>query len=210
MSIAIIGTGNMAKGLAGLFSQAGIAVTLGARTVEKGTEAVAALGNGVDASDIAHAVAKKDVVILAVPYDAAADALKAAGDLSGKILIDITNPLTADYMGLTIGHGTSAAAQIADIATGARVVKAFNTLFAQVLQGGGKVGGAAATVFIAGDDAAANDTVADLVVKIGLKPVKTGALKQARYLEPVAGLNISLGYGQGFGTAIAPTWSGIA
>ncbi|MGF6921810.1 hypothetical protein [Paraburkholderia sp. 40] len=70
-----------------------------------------------------------------MPYGNAAAALAELGSLEGKVLVDVTNPLTDDYMGLTIGHTTSAAEEIAKL-TGASVVKAFNTLFAQVLDGG--------------------------------------------------------------------------
>jgi NADPH-dependent F420 reductase len=210
MSIAIIGTGNMAKGLGGLFSSAGYQVVIGARNTSKGLELAASLGGKIETFDIKGAAAKADVVVLAIPYDAAAAVLASIGNLSGKVVIDITNPLTPDYMGLTIGHQTSAAEEIQKLAPGAYVVKAFNTLFAQVLQGGGKVAGTGATVFIAGDNEAANEKVAEIAAKSGLKPLKTGGLVRARYLEPVAGLNIALGYGCGLGTGIAPAWAGIA
>ncbi|HEY9211734.1 MAG TPA: NAD(P)-binding domain-containing protein [Ancylobacter sp.] len=209
MSIAIIGTGNMAKGLAGLFAAAGFDVVLGARDAAKGKEVANAIGAKVSVSDVASAAAGSDVVVLAVPYDAAAAALSSAGDLAGKIVIDITNPLTPDYAGLTIGHETSAAEEIQKLVPEAHVVKAFNTLFAQVLQGGGTVAGTGATVFIAGDSEGATDKVAEIAEKAGLEPLKTGGLKLARYIEPVAGLNIALGYGRGHGTAIAPTWAGL-
>jgi len=210
MSITIIGAGNMAKGLAGLFAAAGYDVVLGVRDVAKGKEIAAKLGDKVSAYEITSAVAKSDIVVLAVPYAAASGVIAAAGSLAGKVLVDITNPLTPDYAGLTIGHETSAAEEIQKLAPEARVVKAFNTLFAQVLQGGGKVAGVGATVFIAGDDEAANDDVAEIVAKAGLKPLKTGGLSLARYIEPAGGLNVALGYGRGLGTAIAPTWSGVA
>ena len=148
--------------------------------------------------------------MLAIPFDGAADVLAAAGDLTGKIVIDITNPLTADYAGLTIGHSTSAAEEIARLVPGARVVKAFNTVFAGVLQAGGKVGGQPVTVFVAGDDDAATQAVEAIAVKAGFAVQQAGALARARYLEPVAGLNIALGYFQGLGTDIAPTWQKAA
>lgn len=209
MSITIIGAGNMAKGLAGVFQAAGFEVVLAARTVAKAAELAAELGPRVSAEAIAEAVKRSDVVVLAVPYEAAAGAIGAAGALAGKIVIDITNPLTADYMGLTIGHDTSAAEEIQALAPKAKVVKAFNTLFAQLLQAGGKVAGHGATVFIAGDDDAANSRVAEIAAKAGFTPLLAGPLKRARYLEPLAGLNIALGYGQGLGTAIAPEWAGL-
>lgn len=148
--------------------------------------------------------------MLAVPYEAATDVIKAAGGLAGKIVIDITNPLTADFSGLTIGHTGSAAENVQKAAPQAKVVKAFNTVFASVLQAGGMAGGRPATVFVAGDDVAARQTVSDLARSSGFHPLETGGLSSARYLEPVAGLNIALAYGLGRGTDIAPTWQGIA
>ena len=78
--------------------------------------------------------------MLATAYGEAVAALNAVGDLRGKAVIDITNPLTADYMGLTVGHSTSAAEEIAKAVPGAEVVKAFNTVFAQVLADGADFG----------------------------------------------------------------------
>jgi NADPH-dependent F420 reductase len=210
MTIAIIGTGNMAKGLAGVFSKAGYSVTFGSRDAAKASEAARELGGNVSGADIAAAADTSDIVVLAVPFDAAGDAIAAAGGLESKIVIDITNPLPADYSGLTIGHSTSAGEEIQKLAPKAKVVKAFNTIFASVLQAGGKVGGNSATVFIAGDDAAATQAVEAIVAKSGFVPVQVGGLNVARYLEPVAGLNIQLGYMRGFGTDIAPTWQTAA
>ena len=210
MSIAILGTGNMAKGLAGLFDAAGYDVVIGSRDPLRAAEAARTIGPRVAGTGLAEAAAGADTVVLAIPFDGAAAVLAAAGDLTGKIVIDITNPLTADYAGLTIGHSTSAAEEIARLVPGARVVKAFNTVFAGVLQAGGKVGGQPVTVFVAGDDDAATQAVEAIAVKAGFAVQQAGALARARYLEPVAGLNIALGYFQGLGTDIAPTWQKAA
>lgn len=207
MNISIFGTGAMAGGLAVLFAKAGHRVTVASRDETKARSVADGLGNGIGAASFADAA---DAVVLAVPYEAAADVIDAAGGLAGKIVIDITNPLTADYSGLTIGHATSAAEEIQKRAPSARVVKAFNTVFAAVLQNGGKAGGKPATVFVAGDDAEARKSVAALAASAGFAAVETGGLVSARYLEPVAGLNIALGYGLGHGTDIAPAWQGLA
>ena len=123
------------------------------------------------------------------------------------MVIDITNPLTADYMGLTLGYSTSAAEEIARAVPEAEVVKAFNTLFAQVLSDGADFGnGQTASVFVASDSERAKQTARALAESMGFKTVDAGGLKNARYLEPLAGLNIYLGYGAGLGTSIAPTW----
>ncbi|MCA0432920.1 MAG: NAD(P)-binding domain-containing protein [Proteobacteria bacterium] len=201
MNITILGTGNMAQGLATVLSKAGYAVTLGSRDAGK-----AKAPAGVKVEDIKTSAAKADVVFLAVPFTAVAEAVANAGGLAGKTVVDLTNPLTADYMGLTIGHDTSAAEEIQKLAPKAKVVKAFNTIFASLFQSGGKVGATPATVFVAGDDETAVKTVGDIASKAGFAVIQSGGLKVARYLEPVAGLNIALGYGKGLGTSIAPTW----
>lgn len=210
MNIAIFGTGNMASGLAVLFAKAGHDITLASRDSAKAQTVAAKLGSGIRVSSLADAAGAADAVVLAVPYEAAANVVEAAGDLAGKIVIDITNPLTADFSGLTIGHTTSAAEEIQKRIPAAKVVKAFNTVFASVLQNGGKTAGKPVTVFVAGDDAEARKSVVFLAKSAGLAAMQTGGLASARYLEPVAGLNIALGYGLGHGTDIAPTWQGIA
>ena len=137
----------------------------------------------------------------------AVTALRSVGNLAGQVVIDITNPLTADYMGLTLGHATSAAEEIAKAVPGAEVVKAFNTVFAQVLGEGADFGnGRRVEVFVASDSERARQTARAIAESIGFAVVDAGPLKNARYLEPVAGLNIYLGYGAGLGTGIAPVW----
>ena len=96
MSIAILGAGAMAKGLAALFAKAGYNVVVGARDVSKAQAAAASAGHGARGDSIAAAAKSADFVVLAVPFAAAAETLAAAGDLSGKAIIDITNPLTPD------------------------------------------------------------------------------------------------------------------
>ena len=133
--------------------------------------------------------------------------LRSLGDLRERVVIDITNPLTGDYMGLTLGHDTSAAEEIAKAAPGAEVVKAFNTVFSAVLAEGGDFGqGRKVPVFVASDSARAKETATAIARSIGFDVVDAGGLKNARYLEPLAGLNVYLGYGAGLGTSIAPTW----
>lgn len=197
MTLAIIGTGNMAQGLATVFSAAGNDIVFGSRQPSD------------TALSIADAVAKADIVFLAVPYGAAAETVQAADGFAGKIVVDLTNPMKADFSGLAIGFSTSAAEEIARLAPQAKVVKGFNTLFASVLQNSGKAAGTPATVLLAGDDADAVAQVETLVKTAGLKPIVAGPLSAARNIEAVAALNIGLGYGQGKGTDIAPTWVGI-
>ena len=206
MNITVIGAGNMGSAFVKQLSRAGHKIVVAARSLEK-AEAVAAANPGSTASSLAKAAEQAEVIVLATGYSDAVAALKSAGDLDGKVVIDITNPLTADFMGLTIGHASSAAEEIAKAVPEAKVVKAFNTVFAQVLAEGAAFGnGHFVPVYFAGDDAAAKTTVSTLIESIGFAPVDAGPLKNARYLEPLAGLNIYFGYGAGKGTAIAPFW----
>jgi len=206
MNILLLGAGNMGSALAQQFTRAGHGVRIAATSLKKAA-AVASQIPGATAVDVAGSAADSDVIVIATPFDQAVSALLAAGPVDGKVIIDITNPLTADYMGLTIGHDTSAAEEIAKALPTAEVVKAFNTLFAQVVADGASfANGQTAPAFVASDSARAKATTKALIESIGFQPVDAGPLKNARYLEPLAGLNIYFGYGAGKGTSTAPTW----
>jgi predicted dinucleotide-binding enzyme len=206
MKVTVIGAGNMGSAFVKQLTRAGHQVRVTARDSAKAAQ-LAAAHPGAQAVAPAGAATGAEAVVLATGYADAVAALQAVGDLQGKVVIDITNPLTADYMGLTLGHSTSAAEEIAKAVPGAEVGKGFNTLFAQVLAEGADFGaGRKASVFIASDSARAKQTAGALAESLGFDVVDAGGLKNARYLEPLAGLNIYLGYGAGLGTAIAPTW----
>ena len=205
MNILLLGAGNMGSALARQFSNAGHDVRIAATSLNK-AQTVAASVPGVTAVVATDSAAGADVIVVATPFDQAAAALQSAGPLDGKVVIDITNPLTADYMGLTIGHDTSAAEEIAKAVPGADVAKAFNTLFAQVIGDGAAFPNGQAAAFVASDSARAKATATALAESIGFDVIDAGPLKNARYLEPLAGLNIHLGYGGGLGTGIAPAW----
>lgn len=206
MKVALIGTGNMGSGLARLIATAGHTLSITSRNAEKGRELARAVGATYKDQDVTK---EADVVIVATGYGDAVAALRSAGSLDGKVVVDITNPLTPDYMGLTLGFDTSAAEEIQKAFPKARVVKAFNTVFAQVLATGPKLDGETVPVFVAGEDKQARETVGALVESLGFLAVDTGGVKNARYLEPLAGLNVYLGYGAGRGTSISPTWIGV-
>lgn len=139
MKVLVIGTGNMGAAFVKQINAAGHEVSVTARDAAK-VAALAAQYPGVKAEATASAAEGKDLIILATGYVDAVPALKSVGDLKNKVVVDITNPLTADYMGLTLGHSTSAAEEIAKAIPGAHVIKAFNTLFAQVLSQGATLG----------------------------------------------------------------------
>jgi len=205
MKVTVIGAGNMGSAFVKQLARAGHQVSVVARDSAKAA-AVAAANPGAEAVSATNAVAGADAVVLATGYADAVSALRSVGELAGKVVVDITNPLTADYMGLTIGHDTSAAEEIAKAVPGVEIVKAFNTVFAQVLAEGAKLGGQKVPVFIAGDSSRGKETAKALAESMGFDTIDAGGLKNARYIEPLAGLNIYLGYGAGLGTSIAPTW----
>lgn len=206
MNITLLGAGNMGSALTRQLTGAGHSVRIVSRTPDK-AQALAAAHPGATATTAQDTRADSDIVIVATGYADAVPALRALGSLDGKVVIDVTNPLTADYMGLTLGHTNSAAEEIAKAFPQAQVVKAFNTLFAQVLADGPRFAdGQTAPVFVASDSERAKSTATALAESFGFAVIDAGPLKNARYLEPLAGLNIYLGYGAGQGTSIAPTW----
>ncbi|WP_267552565.1 NADPH-dependent F420 reductase [Rhizobium rhizogenes] len=205
MKIAVIGTGNMGAGLARLLAGTGSDVVIGHRDPAKAAAFAAELGANVEAGGIAAAVKLADIVILALPYGAVADALREAGNLKGKILVDISNPITADFRGLVVGHSTSAAEEIQALAPDAIVVKAFNTIFATLLPVEARKG-KVLQVFVAGDDEKAKEAVSSLVQSIGFEPVDAGPLTNARFIEPIGEMNIHFGFFLGKGPSVAPAW----
>ena len=202
MNIAIIGAGNIGSGLGKLWAKKGHKIMFGSRDPAKLKDMADAMG--AKAGTIADAAKFGEVILLSVPYTGAADAVKACGNLDGKVLIDCTNPLNADYSGLVVGYTSSAAEEIAKIAKGAKVVKGLNTVFAQIHQSGNpSFNGTVPSVFYSGDDKAAKEKVAKLIGDAGYDPVDCGPLKNARFIEPMAMLMIQLGYGLGMGPNIA-------
>ncbi|WP_280949805.1 NADPH-dependent F420 reductase [Rhizobium multihospitium] len=205
MKIAVIGTGNMGAGLARLLAGARSDVVIGHRDPAKAAAFAAELGAGVEAGGVAAAVKLADIVLLALPYGAIADMLKEAGNLKGKVLIDISNPVTADFRGLVVGHSSSAAEEIQALVPEATVVKAFNTIFAPLLPAEGR-NGKVLQVFIAGDDEKAKNAVSRLVKSIGFEAVDAGPLTNARFIEPIGEMNIQFGFFLGKGPTVAPAW----
>ena len=197
--IAVIGAGNMGSAFAKRLTAAGHDVAITAPDLAQAEKAAAAAGGNAHAVPHREVAQGADIVIVATPYGAATDALREAGDLSGRVVVDITNPLNADMSGLSVGFTTSAAEEIRKAVPGAKVVKALNTIFAQLLGGTAK-----AQVFYAGDDVDAKDAVRALIESAGFEAVDAGPLANARLLEPLGMLNIYFGYVAGRGTGIAP------
>jgi 8-hydroxy-5-deazaflavin:NADPH oxidoreductase len=203
VNIGIIGSGNVGGTLGMAWAGRGHQVLFSYSRHAKKLEGLAAsAGPNARAGSPAEASQLGEVVVLAPPWPVVDDALQTAGSLAGKILIDCTNPLKGDLSGLEIGHTTSAAEEIARRASGARVVKAFNSIGAANMANP-VFGSQRATMFFCGDDAAAKTIVARLVEEIGFEPVDASALAIARLLEPLAMLWIHLAYARGMGPDFA-------
>ncbi|WP_137123288.1 NADPH-dependent F420 reductase [Segeticoccus rhizosphaerae] len=173
-NLSILGTGNMGQAIAAVAA--------------KGGHSVQQLGENDTNTPVTG-----DIVVLAVPYPAISDVLAKRGDqFAGKIIVDITNPLNFEtFDSLVVPADSSAAAEIAAALPQSRVLKAFNTTFAGTLAAG-TVGPLTTTVLIAGDDADAKATLADVVTSGGLNAMDAGALKRARELEAAGFLQLTL------------------
>lgn len=204
MKLAVIGSGNIGKSIGSWASKVNYEVIFCAKNEQHAQEAAKAAGDHARWANVQTAVKEGELILIAVPYGAVKEVLSDAGPLlKGKVLIDATNALTEDFSGLKLGFTTSAAEEIAKLAPEAKVVKAFNTVFASVYASQNpKIKGQAISIFYAGDDPEAKGKVAELITKMGFDAVDAGSLKSARNLEPMALLNITLGYGLGHGNAI--------
>ena len=187
-SISIIGVGNMASAIAGRALAGGNTVEIIGRDPAKAHALAAALGGATVGTS-----PTVDLVIVAVPYASAATVVGEYGDaLVGKVIVDITNPITPDFTGFLTPEGSYGAQEIAEAApAGAHVVKAFNTLPCDVLAAG-SVEGRPVDVFIAGDDAHAKAHVSEFIESLGMHPMDAGALPMARALENVTLLQLGL------------------
>lgn len=191
-NVTIIGAGNMGGAISAVAIAGGNDVQLLARDSAKAQAANAAATAGTIGDPITG-----DIVILALPYPAVADVLASyAGQLDGKIVVDLTNPVDfATFDSLVVDPNGSAAAEIAAALPGARVLKAFNTNFAATLATN-EVGAETPTVLIAGDDADAKAALAAVVKSGGVKAVDAGSLKRARELESLGFLQLTLAAGE--------------
>jgi predicted dinucleotide-binding enzyme len=150
----------------------------------------AKIGGDARLAGVREAAQDADVVVLATPYAANGAAIASAGDLAGKILIDVTNPLGAD-LSWTVGFNTSGAEEVAKLAPGARVYKAMNQVGFEVMADSTFAAGKP-VIFVAGDEPAGKKVVLDLVAALGFDAVDAGGLAIARLIEPYAVLWIHL------------------
>ncbi len=195
MIVTLLGAGSMARGIATRLIAGGTDVQILGPDAGKAAQ----LANELSTSDrrvtwgaIGEPLAAH-IVILALPYRVVSETLgRYDGQLSGKIIVDITNPLNDSFDGLVTPADSSAAEEIEKmLPAGTAIVKAFNTTFAPTLIAG-EVAGQPLDVFIAGDDAAANADLATLVESAGLRAIDAGPLHWSRQLEAIALLHITL------------------
>ncbi len=198
-SITIIGTGNMARAIGTLAIAGGNAVEVMGRDQAKPTAwpRLSAPRRG----GVGGAVPAGHIVITALLHDAVVPAVIAYGDaLAGKVVVDISNPpFNATFDGLAHSEKTSVAQEVAEVAPGgADVVKAFNTIFRNVLENGRP------DVFIAADSAQAKASVKEFVEGIGLRPLDVGGLAMAHWLEGMGLVTVGLAGNGGWATGTSP------
>jgi hypothetical protein len=203
MKIAIIGTGRVAASLGKGWAAKGHIITYASR--DPGSEKVKTLlevaGPNASATRVEDAIKRSSVIVLAVPFSAVEATIKPIRELSGKVLVDCTNPIAPGLRPL-FDSSTSGAEQIAGWASGAKVVKAFNTTGAENMANPVYIGQPTMMPFC-GDDALAKAAIYQLAEELGFEPVDAGGLTAARHLENLALFWIHLANVNGFGRDIA-------
>jgi len=201
MRIAIIGAGNVGSSLGTGWARKGHQVVFGVRDLSA-PELSGLLSRVAGSTALApdKATASAEVVALAVPWNAAEQVVKSLGDLQHKVLLDCTNPVMA-WPKLDHAAGKSGGEQVAEWATGGRVVKIFNTTGFENMADPNYLGGKL-TMFYASDDSSAKRMAHELAEDLGFEAQDAGPLKQCYLLEVLASLWGSLAYGQKLGRGI--------
>jgi 8-hydroxy-5-deazaflavin:NADPH oxidoreductase len=192
MRVTIIGAGNMGRGIGTRAVAGGHEVEIVDNDAAEANTLAEELGDSATAVD--KGAIGGEIVVLAVYFNVMLDAVREYGDqLDGKVVVDISNPVDFETMeGLAVPPDSSAAEEVAKaVPAGTRVVKAFNTNFANTLVAG-EVAGQKLDVFVAGDDDAAKEKVASLVESSGLRSIDVGPLRRARQLEQTMFLLITI------------------
>jgi 8-hydroxy-5-deazaflavin:NADPH oxidoreductase len=186
--ISIIGSGNMASTIGTRAAKHGHTIEFMSRNTAKAQALADQVGNEATVGTF-EARPAGDIVIVAVPYQSAVEVVAHYGDaLTGKILVDITNPFNADGTGVVTTVGNSVSQQIRAAApTGTHVVKALNTIFGHVIAEGTPL-----DAFFAGDSAEAKAHVADFLKSLGMRPLDIGGLEMTYAVEWAAILLMGL------------------
>ncbi|WP_348789868.1 NAD(P)-binding domain-containing protein [Leifsonia sp. NPDC080035] len=206
MRVGFLGSGPMTRAIGARLAAAGYEVVVGSRDARRAEEVAAGMGASVTGAD--HRVAAScEVVVVAVHDPVAIETVAGLRDLlAGAVLIDLGNPLDPPHWESRLAGGPSLAERIAEAAPSARVVKAFNTVYAELLALPAPAGAPAPQTFVASDDEAAKSLVMDLARSIGTDPLDAGPLRMSRHLEAVAGFEVAL-TARGFADAVAVRFS---
>lgn len=176
MTIGIIGSGAIGTAFARTLARAGIEATISnSRGPESLKQLVSELGPSIRAGSREQA-ARADIVLVAVNWTRLAAALSGLPDWSGRIVIDANNPIEAPLFKPVELHGLVSSQVVADHVPGARVVKAFNHLRADLLASDPRADGGRRVLFYSGDDRAAKADVAALIEQIGFVGIDLGTL----------------------------------
>ncbi len=195
MKIGIIGAGKIGGGLGKRWLKAGHEVMFASRDAAKAQKAAAQFGANARGGTYADAVAFADVLLLSVPWEATEAVVRGLGSLSGKILIETTNNFVDQ-------NPASTTERVMAWAPDAKVVKAFNGIFAAIISSDVSDPASLPDIFLVGDDASAKMVVAQLAADAGFDSVDFGPAKNARHVENLAFAVVELGYGQGKGTNV--------
>lgn len=204
MKIAILGAGNVGGTLSKAWAKHGHQVRFGVKnpTADKTQALIDEIGSNASASSVTEAAKDADVVVLATPWQATQQVIEECGNLTNKIVIDCTNPLSDDFSTLTIGLTTSGAEQVAEWAKGAKVYKAFNQTGWENMANP-TVEGWKSVMFVCGDDENGKRTAIKLTEEVGFEAIDAGKLSSARLLEPYGLLWIKLAHAYGLGRDFA-------
>lgn len=208
MNIAVIGSGRMGKAFAQLLKEYHHDVVLGCRSPQKADLQEWSQQHGVVCTGMSEAMRIADVIMLALPYEIALIQAKENAHLNSKLVIDITNPVTADLTGMVTGFSTSAAEQIQQLMPECQVVKAFNSVIATLVPQAARQPKEVQTL-IAGDNENAKQAVIRLADELGFDAVDAGELVVSRYIEPVAQMTIHLACFRGWGFTTSPVWKKV-
>jgi 8-hydroxy-5-deazaflavin:NADPH oxidoreductase len=190
MKVGVVGAGTMGTALARALLRAGHEVVVGSRRA-------LSPGSGLVFGTYAEAARFGDFVVLATIWDETPGAIAQSGSLRDRIVIDATNPEDVEGRSRALADGASGGEHVARWTHGARVVKAFNHVYAPLLDAGPVFSGQKASVFYCGDDRDAKTQVRALIEELGFDPVDSGPLSSARSLEALAALIVLLVRRQG-------------
>ena len=204
MKIAILGAGNVGGTLGRAYASLGHNIFYGVQdpNAEKSQKLLESTGQGAKVGTVAEAVNFGEIIILSLPWGVTQTVLESIENFKGKIIIDCTLPIAADFSGLTVGHTKSGAEQVASWAKGAKVCKTFGQTGFETMADPRRFEGTP-VMFVCGSDPASRSATVELVNELGFDGIDIGELSVARLLEPYGFLWVHLAYKVGLGRDIA-------